>query len=214
MDDPVITTAVNSSMMTEDGKTLKDYFSTEDYAKLEIAAKAQQLPLPMLQQFKPIALMSLLYTKALTCPIPSSYEMNLVELAKAQQKEVLGIESPEEQMSVLEGMNNDSTASAIVKYISSIDSFKMMFGALLNSYKNQDLPELYKLIVSSPEMADDLNGLLYERNKRWIPRMKILMEAQPCFFAVGAGHLWGNDGVIDLLHKAGYTVKPIHDKEQ
>lgn len=38
--------------------------------------------------------------------------------------------------------------------------------------------------------------------------MRELMAAQPTFFAVGAGHLPGSDGVIELLRAAGFTVTP------
>jgi uncharacterized protein YbaP (TraB family) len=39
--------------------------------------------------------------------------------------------------------------------------------------------------------------------------MEEAMKAQPAFFAVGAGHLAGDKGVINLLRKQGYTVTPV-----
>ncbi|WP_309846761.1 TraB/GumN family protein [Flavobacterium sp. 2755] len=51
--------------------------------------------------------------------------------------------------------------------------------------------------------------ILDERNLNWVKNMPELMKKQSVFFAVGSGHLAGEFGVINLLRKAGYTVKPI-----
>jgi uncharacterized protein YbaP (TraB family) len=49
-----------------------------------------------------------------------------------------------------------------------------------------------------------------ERNESWVPGMKRLMQKESCFFAVGAGHLAGESGLITLLRKEGYRVEPVH----
>jgi uncharacterized protein YbaP (TraB family) len=51
--------------------------------------------------------------------------------------------------------------------------------------------------------------LLVNRNKSWISPMGIQMQKESTFFAVGAGHLGGAQGVIALLREAGYTVTAI-----
>jgi hypothetical protein len=50
---------------------------------------------------------------------------------------------------------------------------------------------------------------LKNRNENWIPVMAVMMKKRPVFFAVGAGHLAGDNGVIKLLRKAGYTLTPV-----
>jgi uncharacterized protein YbaP (TraB family) len=51
--------------------------------------------------------------------------------------------------------------------------------------------------------------LLYRRNENWIPVMSRMMREKPTFFAVGAGHLGGDRGVVALLRKAGYKVEAV-----
>ena len=51
--------------------------------------------------------------------------------------------------------------------------------------------------------------LLVKRNKNWIPKIGEMATAKSTFFAVGAGHLPGKNGVINLLKAAGYTLTPI-----
>lgn len=69
------------------------------------------------------------------------------------------------------------------------------------------------------DLLDSLNKLSYdrfyrkymlvERNKIMAHRMDSIMKLMPLFTGVGAAHLPGNEGVIELLRKMGYTVKPI-----
>lgn len=66
------------------------------------------------------------------------------------------------------------------------------------------------MILKSKEEGDNMDVFLDERNEKWIDRMTDRMEQKAIFFAVGAGHLWGPNGIIELLREDGYTVEPIH----
>jgi uncharacterized protein YbaP (TraB family) len=76
-------------------------------------------------------------------------------------------------------------------------------------YRAQDVEGLAKLINNSEEMAGATDALLSKRNNNWIPVMEAKMKDKVCFFAVGAGHLGGENGVIALLQAAGYKLIPI-----
>jgi uncharacterized protein YbaP (TraB family) len=62
---------------------------------------------------------------------------------------------------------------------------------------------------SDPGMEEYMDILLFDRNRRWAQDMPKLMAGQSLLFAVGAGHLPGDQGVINLLRKMGYNVKPL-----
>ena len=51
--------------------------------------------------------------------------------------------------------------------------------------------------------------LLNQRNHKWIPKIALISAEKSTFFAVGAGHLPGKDGVLTLLRKAGYRVTAV-----
>ena len=80
---------------------------------------------------------------------------------------------------------------------------------MIKAYKNQDIPELYNQILKAKEEGDNLDVFLDERNEKWIDRMAERMDQRSVFFAVGAGHLWGPKGLINLLREQGYTVTPV-----
>ena len=54
--------------------------------------------------------------------------------------------------------------------------------------------------------------LLDDRNKNWVGQLKNILKEKNIFIAVGAGHLVGKNGLIELLKKEGYTVKPLLNK--
>lgn len=209
MDDPTLQTQMSSGMMLANGKTLKDFYTDEEYKRLSDFAAKNEVPLQMMQQFSPFALVSFLYLKVVTCPVPASYEGNITGLAKEQDKEIVGLETVQEQMKVIENMDIDSIAHSVLKIAEHIDSFKYTYNEMLQVYKKQDLPALYRLFLESPDYKDDLQSLLFDRNKKWVPAIVTLAKAQSTFIAVGAGHLWGDEGVISLLRKEGYTVTPV-----
>ena len=84
---------------------------------------------------------------------------------------------------------------------------------LMAAYKAQDLPHLMKLTkesefnTESPEFMEDL---LAKRNANWVPIIEKAARAKSTFFAFGALHLGGEDGVVNLLRAKGYAVKAIH----
>ena len=80
---------------------------------------------------------------------------------------------------------------------------------MMNAYITQDLDKLYQQSLSSPEFATHLDALLFNRNAAWAPLIIAAAKEKPTFFAVGAGHLPGDKGVIELLRKQGYTVAPV-----
>jgi len=83
------------------------------------------------------------------------------------------------------------------------------FERMVANYKAQNLTALQDEIEQSPDMKGQEEALLINRNKNWIPRMEGAMQGNSILFAVGAGHLGGDFGVIKLLRDKGYKLTPI-----
>ena len=212
MDEPGMQEEAMSGLIATDGKALKERFKPEDYIKLEAFTKAQLgMDLSFFQQMKPIALQTLFELKVVSCASPVSYEMNIMEEAQKQKMAVVGLEEVSEQTAALSALPDDSIINSLVEMVDSFEHTRVEYGKMLKAYKAQDLPKLYEQVTESEELgaANGMDALLDDRNKKWIPRMTIKMKKQPVFFAVGAGHLWGDVGVIELLRKAGYAVTSV-----
>ena len=73
-----------------------------------------------------------------------------------------------------------------------------------------DLEGLYEMLIEAEDMTEAEKFLLVdERNYDWLAKIEKHIKQEPSFIAVGALHLPGNDGLINLLRKAGYKVKAV-----
>ncbi len=208
MDDPsMMMKMAMLSIMKE--HSLKDIMNEKDYKELSTYVK-DSLGMPMLvfNKLKPMTLMSLLYTKILSCP-SESYEQHFVDMAKQGKKEVRGLEKIEDQMGVFDKIPDSVEAQMVLEMIRTMPEQRKEFTEMVQSYKKEDLNKLGDEISNSPEWKGFEDIMLVNRNKNWIPVMTTAMKEGPQLFAVGAGHLPGREGIITLLRKAGFTVQPV-----
>ena len=84
---------------------------------------------------------------------------------------------------------------------------------MLNVYKTQQLSKIEAMLNDKDfGMADDRGVLLDNRNKNWVAQLKKILKKENVFIAVGCGHLVGSNGLIALLKKEGYSLKPLLNK--
>ncbi|MBD2714321.1 TraB/GumN family protein [Microvirga sp. STR05] len=158
---------------------------------------------------KPALTEALVYSAALPCT-PVSYEGKFLELAKAQQKEVLGLETIEQQLVSMQQVPYRKQAADLVEAIRTYDSIPRLMQHLVVTYRGRDVDELYRLSVD-PKYGSENDGPaeLQARNQDWIPKMSAWIKSKPTFFAVGAAHLGGGTGVLQLLRQQGYQIEPV-----
>jgi uncharacterized protein YbaP (TraB family) len=208
MDDPsmMMKTAMLSIMKDH---SLKDIMNEKDYNELSAYVKdSLGMPMMIFNKLKPMTLMSLLYTKILSCP-SESYEQRFMEMAKERNKEIKGLEKIEDQMGVFDKIPDSVEAQMILEMIRKMPGQRAEFAQMVEAYKKEDIQKLGEEMTDSPEWKGYEDIMLYDRNRNWIPVMAAAMKEGTQLFAVGAGHLPGKDGVISLLRKAGYTVEPV-----
>jgi uncharacterized protein YbaP (TraB family) len=209
MDDASLMIKTVQLSMLKQG-SIQDLMNSESYTRLERFMKDTiGMPMIMVNKMKPFTLLSLLYSKILPCRKPESYEQRLLEMAKKQNMEVLGLEKLEDQFAVFDKIPDTTEISMIMEMIDNYEIQRTEFAKMVLLYNHKDLNGLANMINASPDMAGFEDILLINRNRNWIPVMEKAMAAQPTFFAVGAGHLPGENGVIGLLKKSGYTITPV-----
>ena len=130
--------------------------------------------------------------------------------ARQYDKEVNGLETLEFQASIFDSIPYEKQAKDLVSYIDSIDNYKQVTIEMVDVYRQQNLERMDSLMhKSDPGMDEYMDLLLYSRNRHWVAKMPEIMKQETVLFAVGAGHLPGEQGVINLLRKAGYKVTPM-----
>ncbi len=210
MDDPGLMAAMTKTMFMADGKTLKGILDAGDYTRLNQFYKdSVGMEIATFDRAKPFVMMGPLFNKILSCQ-PESYEMTLVKLAENKKSEVIGLETIEEQMAIFDTIPYKQQVKMLLNMIDSLPHARAEFQSLVNLYKKQDLPGLYEMTMKSEFGMDGQDEvMLFKRNQNWIGRIAGIIDQKPTLIAVGAAHLGGERGVIALLRKAGYKVRPI-----
>ena len=211
--------AMNKMKMKGD-TTLHDLLSEADYEKVKnyFEKKGSLLPFSMLETFKPILAASTIEQSSLPCDNTAMMEQVIMKEAKQHNKKIRGLETMAYQAGVLDSIPYKLQAQELVNYIDSANKgaeedkvLKKMFKA----YKDQDLKKLEELMVETDAgMASFTDILLYHRNTNWVNKLKKIMTTGSLLIAVGAGHLPGEKGVIELLRIEGYSVTPVENKVQ
>ncbi len=214
MDDPATLFGGLMLMNMKQGKRLKDLYTPEDYKRVEAFFKdSLQTPLTLFQTMKPYFLVALLYPKMMPCRSVSGIEEELMKLAKENKKEIRGLETMAFQASIFDSIPYEKQAAELLKTIDSMAMSRQYFDSMLIAYKNQRLNDI-EMLFSKNEfgMEEDQDILLDNRNKNWVGQLKDIMKKGSVFTAVGAGHLVGKMGLIALLRKEGYIVRPLENK--
>lgn len=177
------------------------------YLKETLGAELQ-----MFSAMKPMTIMVTVQNKILMDIIPDIASMTGMDkymqtLAVSQGKKVGGLETMEYQMSLLYGSSLDEQADALLEMAQNSNSKELMI-ELTAAYKSQDLDALWS-VFKDQMTRYEYDALVSERNKNWKKQIVELLPVQSSLFVVGSGHLPGEKGMIKLLKKAGYKVKPV-----
>lgn len=216
MQNPMLIFSIMSKAMMPRGQKLRDLISKEDYALVKTRFEEIGLPLPMLESIKPMFLSAMVEGGG--NPMDTSgkgattaYEMEIMKIADKDKKEMGGLETMEFQMGIFDSIPLKTQADMLVKSIKSVNNGDSEFKAMVELYKSQDIEAMAGTMKGGED--NDLSKyesvLLTSRNKNWIPLIVKNSEGKSIFYAVGAGHLGGEMGVVNLLRKEGFTLKPL-----
>lgn len=182
-------------------------YKTVDSACLAILGDS----LKNLDNKTPMALMGKLYlSEAITGCKPLPIDFMIAELAKRNNKVSYGLETADFQDSVLKSIPDSIQIKWLLELCRDLGKAKSDFALLLETYNAQKSQMLYDISFRiSPEMLLLKDLMLDQRNINWVNFLKNNMSGNSYFVAVGAAHLAGDKGMIELLKQAGYTLTPI-----
>jgi uncharacterized protein len=210
-------TALKDFKMRND-TTLADLLSKEDYEKVKdyMESKSGILPFSKLETYKPMLASSLLMESGIGCEDAVAMEQLILEEAKKNKKRIEGLETMSYQASIFDSIPYKLQAEQLLKYVNedgSKSESEKQFEEMIEAYKAQDIEKLAEYVKEDDGGLGNYEDILiYNRNRNWVEKLKKLMPEKSLTIAVGAGHLAGEKGVIKLLRKEGYTVRPVKYK--
>lgn len=209
LDDPQMMVKAMQGMMMPDTISLEKLVGKVDYDSMNTIFKnTAGMPLSLMGRVKPMLLMSAVFPAILKCN-PDGFEKRFQTMAKDKKMDLKGLETIEYQMRVFDTIPYQAQADMLKSMLYHLDSTKLQFDEMLTMYLSKDVNAIQQLTTKDPEFGKYNAMMLQNRNQNWIPVMMTEMKKVPTFFAVGAAHLGGINGVIYLLRKQGYKVEPI-----
>lgn len=218
---PAFMQEMQKMMMLPADTTLQSLFTPEQYELLGKTVKENlKADISMLAQLKPAVIsqqLELIFSMKHLKGFNPQEQLDTYFQQQAQQngKKVGGLETAQSQLDVL--FNSQTLrrqAELLSCAISNIEKTIETSRKAVVFYKAQDLNGLLSLFEeregnSCDPLPGELEALLDNRNKAWSKKMPTIMKDAPTLFVVGAGHLPGNNGVLNLLKEQGYTLEPM-----
>ena len=228
MSNPDSLKLVQEAMVLPGGTTLKSLLTDEQFKRLDafmvakmgagmsnpmVASKMGNLtPMALVTQFQLLLFM----TKHMGEFDPSStFDQYFQAQAKKNNLPCGGLETVQKQINVLfKGKPYEKQAVDLMCFIDNEEFNSQMMEDLTTAFYAQDLDALKKVLDrklgnACDTSAEDEAVLIYNRNTDWLTKMPAIMAEKPTFFAVGAAHMPGDKGVLQLLRNAGYTVEGV-----
>lgn len=198
-----------------DNKKLSDLLSPAEYDRVKkyFSENKTILPLGMMERFKPYFIASLLSESKMPCESRKGMEEVILQAAKNLNKPINGLETMAFQASIFDSIPYQDQARELMRTIDSAGVDDRNMQQLLEVYRSQNLQAIEAITLQEEGgVAAYLDLFLYSRNAKWIPEIIAAMKKAPSIFAVGAAHLPGEKGVIQLLKKAGYHLRPVKNQ--
>lgn len=195
------------------GATLRSTLSPSAVPKVDSLLRSYGLTLDQVNGFKPWFVSMLLAQVAMQkMGFQAQYgvDMQLNARAKAAGKPVLGLESAEFQLGLFDGLSAADQEQMLVGDAAPQQDAKDL-SAIRDAWVVGNVAALDSLLNRRLESAPSLrSALLTSRNRSWIPKLEELIKGKDdALVVVGAGHLVGKEGVLELLEAKGYTIEQM-----
>ncbi|MGA1543395.1 MAG: TraB/GumN family protein [Saprospiraceae bacterium] len=187
---------------------LQSLVSVEEYELIKNYFSNKGLPLYVLDRLKPMFLYVLAEGSSYNLQENAvSYEMELYQKALVKNIKTSGLETMVFQMSIFDSIPYKDQAQMLIKSIQIAENQPNPLQDIIELYNKGAVEELYQLIAEEDEIITRI--MIHQRNLNWIQKMREKMKINRGLYAVGAGHLGGPTGLIQLLENNGYQVRPL-----
>ena len=199
--------------MLASGRTLRDELAPPLYERAEALTTELGLDWTIAAHFEPwmlaITLMDL-GMNAMGFRADLGLEEHLLQLASRDGKEILGLETVEDQIRIFDGLSAIEQADLLAQTLEELGAPVQVMDELLDAWRDGRLDTLASQLIADFETFSALyDPLVTDRNQRWLGRLQALLSDEESYLVVvGALHLVGEGSVIELLREQGFTVTP------
>jgi len=195
------------------GATLRGSLSPATIAHADSLVKSYGMSIDQLNGFKPwfiSVVLTQLVLQKMNFKAELGVDMQLHAKAKAASKPEFGLESTDFQLGLFDSMSPQDQEK-MLKEVVAPDSAAKQLKAIRDAWSSGDAPALDSLLNSGMKDSPGIfAALITNRNRSWVPKLESLIRGKDdALVVVGAGHLVGKEGVVELLRAKGYTIEQL-----
>jgi uncharacterized protein YbaP (TraB family) len=165
------------------------------------------LPLMAFNKSKPMVITNLVTASIFQKDMELALDVFLYQYAKEQGKELLGIETFQEQLEIMEKIPLDVQVKSLKDLIKNFDTHRQEMYDLAELYAKGKTKKLYRLAKKGAKGFRKI--IIYDRNEIMATRITKLIKEKSTCIAIGAGHLEGKRGVLNMLCANGVKIKKL-----
>lgn len=208
--------------MYTDGTTVKDHLSPEAFAKFEAFLEERGLPLAVFQVFRPwmsAATLQVLEMQRVGFDAEIGIERHFLRQAEQLGKPVHELETADFQLRMLAEMPGDQQELFLISTIDEYASFAERIDEMIASWQAGDVTVLESMLLKDyeekPEMRSLYQRILIDRNVGMSEKITGMLEGGGKWFViVGAAHLVGEQGLVELLRQdSRFAVSQVGSAE-
>lgn len=197
-----------------DGTTLQQNISPQTYQLAEQRARELGIDLLQMSQLKPWFVgLSLVSVKLQKMGFDPNFGLDLflADRAKKGGKAIRGLETLEFQIGLLDQFSRAEQDSMLRQTLAELDMLDKGLEQIVQSWNSGDGRALEQLLLASMKDYPEIyEKIVVDRNRRWLADLvKMLEQGDKTLVVVGAAHLVGKNGLVELLQQRGYTVEQL-----
>ena len=211
MEQPETQQKLMSKALLPPGQTLAGELSPEIYASFSNHVVAAGFPLSVFERFKPsmaAVTLAMLEMRKLGLDPRYGVDQHFYQLAREDGKQMVPLETIDFQISLITDFSRSEDDELMKSTLEDIDNTRKLLGEMVEAWQTGDAAAMERLLNTARTEAPEIfKRLVTDRNRRWVPKIEeLLRSGTNAVVIVGAGHLVGRDGVVELLKKDGFRV--------
>jgi uncharacterized protein YbaP (TraB family) len=204
---------MNAILIKDESQYLSQILSEQDYKKVKKAVKenCDVLTFFMMDKVRPLMLAASIMEGQMKNDVKYPMDIQFQFDAQKQGKRLYSLESAASQIAVLDKIPLDIQKQELLSAVDNMKQNKVLLDSMIQMYLRQDLTGLQQTSDGMTAEFDSLwqTELLDKRNVIMVNGIHTLLPNGNAFVAIGAAHLGGENGIIELLRKEGYVVRPV-----
>ena len=193
------------------GQTLSGALGPDVYSKFSAHAYRVGLDPEFMSHFQPwfaAQMLDQLELAKLGFDPDAGVDRQLAKRAQTDRKNIIGLETIEEQIEIFARLSLEEQRHYVLYSLAETDRAASGLDAMVSAWRRGDTKILEQVLgEASKEFPDLFRKLTTDRNRKWLPIITgLLGDDYDYLVVVGALHLVGRDGIVELLQMQGYEV--------